>query len=336
MARRQRSKITSFTLIVLLIGIVFCLGFERQTDALAATETEPVSQTAADKQELPKASPLGQLLAKACTDIINYETEEPEKPLSSLVLAQILPWDFSDAETETEEKPETVAENQSTVKYTSGDETSFYWNRITEAQAALTPMVGIYCTHSAETYTPFASQPKVTGSRGGVYVAASVIADSLAQKGIGTVVDDTIHDYPDWSSSYANSKTTASRLLAENPELKVLIDLHRDAGVPKENSTCTINGKQSARIMLVVGSNTRQEHPNWQQNKAFAEKIGAKMEEMYPGLLRTVKVQDGRYNQHLATNAILVEMGATENTIEEVEYASELLAEVLYAIINEG
>jgi len=271
------------------------------------------------------------IITAASRQIIPFEQESTKTDFISLLLGQILPY----TPTQTAEEPtDDEKNNELFLNYAAGDESVFYWNRI-DQNGELIPKVGIYCTHSAETYTAFAGQAKVTGSRGGVYVAASVIAESLAQKDIGTVIDDTIHDYPDWSLSYTNSCTTASRMLSKYKDLEILIDLHRDAGVPRESSICEINGQTAARIMLVVGSNARQEHPNWEQNKAFSEMIGAKMEEMYPGLLRTVKVQNGRYNQHLSTNAILVEMGTTANTIEEVEYSAQLLANVLAAVIKE-
>ena len=172
--------------------------------------------------------------------------------------------------------------------------------------------MAIYSTHSAESYTPYSGQASVSGERGGVYVASSVVAEALAKKNIGTVVDDTIHDSPNWNLSYKNSLQTASRLLNEYPSVRILIDMHRDAGLPKEKTTVEINGKKAAGIMLVVGSNQRYEHPYWQENLAFAENIGEKMQD-----------------------SILVEMGATDNTIEEVEYSAAMLADVLAAVLEQ-
>ncbi len=222
-------------------------------------------------------------------------------------------------------------------RFSPDEEGLFFWNQQKD-NAALNikdPQIAIYSTHSAETYTPFAGEPKVAGKHGGVYVASTVVAETLAKQNIGVIVDDTIHDYPDWNASYSNSRITASKLLGNHSSIKILIDMHRDAGVPKENSTVEINGKSSARIMLVVGSNKRYKHDHWKENLAFMEKIGDKMEEMYPGLLRTVKVQNGKYNQDLSEHAILIEMGATENTIEEIEYASEMLANVLAEVLKD-
>ena len=52
-------------------------------------------------------------------------------------------------------------------------------------------------------------------------------------------------------------------------------------------------------------------------------------------MLRRVSVQAGRYNQHIFDHAILVEMGSTENHIDEVEYSASLLAEVLRQTLAE-
>lgn len=216
-------------------------------------------------------------------------------------------------------------------------EALFAWRHYQKqlAEAAAEIKVGIYCTHSSESYNSFSGQAKVYGKQGGVYRAAEVLAASLNVEGIGTVVSETIHDWPDWNKSYANSLATAEGLLAAYPQLQVLIDMHRDAGVSREASVCEINGKKAARIMLVCGSAQRYDNDNWQENEAFMQRLAAKMEELYPGLLRRVSVQAGRYNQHIFNHAILVEMGSTENHIDEVEYSASLLAEVLRQTLAE-
>ncbi len=222
-------------------------------------------------------------------------------------------------------------------KFTPDSEGLLFWNRYQDelAAAAEEVRVAVYSTHSSESYTAFSGAPKVYGEHGGVYAASSALAERLLAYGVGVYVDETIHDWPDWNRSYANSLETAQRLLETYPNLSVLIDMHRDAGVSRESSFCVVNGRNAAKIMLVVGSDKRYEHPNWQQNEAFMEKIAAKMEDMYPGLLRRVSVQTGRYNQHVFDHAVLVEMGTTENTIDEVEYAAQLLGDVLAAVLAE-
>ena len=278
---------------------------------------------AADKQEQGTEG-TDDWLCWAVSMLTGLDLFDGESRLQREILTACLPWDFSEAAEDDAAKL--------VFNYAAGDESSYFWNQNDISEE---PQVAIYSTHSAESYTPYSGQASVSGERGGVYVASSVVAEALAKKNIGTVVDDTIHDSPNWNLSYKNSLQTASRLLNEYPSVRILIDMHRDAGLPKEKTTVEINGKKAAGIMLVVGSNQRYEHPYWQENLAFAESIGEKMQEMYPGLLRAVKVQNGRYNQHISTHSILVEMGATDNTIEEVEYSAAMLADVLAAVLEQ-
>lgn len=223
----------------------------------------------------------------------------------------------------------------------SADKASiFLWDQYRRRleEAAKQVRVAVYSTHSSESYTSSDGAAKLYGELGGVYRASEVMAERLRAAGIGVVVDETIHDWPDWEKSYNNSLETAQKLLKTYTELDILIDMHRDAGVSRENSIVDIDGRTAARVMLVVGSDQRYQHNNWRENEAFSQRIADIMDEMYPGLLRRVSVQSGRYNQHVATNAILVEMGTTENTIEEVEYSARLLANVLQRLLedNEG
>lgn len=216
-------------------------------------------------------------------------------------------------------------------------EALFAWRRYQQElqEAAGEIRVAVYCTHSSETYTSYSGQPKVYGELGGIYQAAHAFAETLQAEGVGVFVDETIHDWPDWNKAYANSLATAEGLLAAYPNLQVLIDWHRDAGVSREASVVEINGRTAARIMLVCGSAQRYENANWQSNRDFMQKLGDKMEELYPGLLRRISVQAGRYNQHIFDHAILVEMGSTENNIDEVEYAATLLAEAMRQVLAE-
>ena len=133
-------------------------------------------------------------------------------------------------------------------------EALFAWRRYQQdlAEAAAEIRVAVYCTHSSETYTSYSGQPKVYGELGGIYQAAHAFADTLQAEGVGVLVNETIHDWPDWNKAYANSLATAEGLLAAYPNLQVLIDWHRDAGVSREASVVDINGRTAARIMLVM------------------------------------------------------------------------------------
>lgn len=196
------------------------------------------------------------------------------------------------------------------------------------------PLVAFYCTHNAETYNASEGVDKVAGKNGGVFQVARVMQGSLSELGISSVLCDTIHDYPDWKKSYANSLNSIKQLQEEYPSLKVFVDVHRDAK-PEGGTTILQTGDGSvAKLMLVVGSNKRLEHPNWNENLSFAQRIGNALEDECPGIMRGVRVQDGRYNQHVSTYSILLEMGSTENSLEEARASGLIVARVLADIIK--
>lgn len=195
--------------------------------------------------------------------------------------------------------------------------------------------VAIYHTHNAETYVPLDGKSKVDGKNGGVSLVGEEIVKVLAEAGIRAVHDLTVHDYPDFPRSYIKSEVTAQRLVRENPGLKVLIDLHRDAGLPKKE-TVRVGGEDVARIMLVVGNGERLTNPHWRENYAFAQSIAHRLEERYPGVLKAVRLKAGRYNQHVSPHAILVEVGSDKNTLAESLGAARCLANVLVELLEES
>lgn len=193
--------------------------------------------------------------------------------------------------------------------------------------------IGIYCTHTTESYIPTYGVAKASGERGGIYNVALALKDSLAKRGIPAVVSDTIHDYPDWQMSYSNSLDTMEAMKKKYPGMEIFIDVHRDAIGSDDPLTTVINGQEVTRLMLVVGSNKRSNHPNWEQNLAFARKIGNALESGAPGILRSVRVQSGRYNQHLSPKAILVEVGCSNSSLEQAEKGVDYLADAIETVL---
>ncbi len=204
----------------------------------------------------------------------------------------------------------------------------------------------IYHTHTSEMYLGH-SIPASQSSRAhyqfrnsadptvtGVMAAGRHLANALNSLGIGTKHETTIHTLPNINHSYGNSEKTVREILSRHKDLKMVIDLHRDAGVP--GPSLMIDGRSVAKLCLVVGTaeSVPLSHPNFQENLAFAHKIKAVCDEMYPGLMRAVQVQkQARYNQHLHPHSVIVELGSVENTLEEALLAAELLAKVLVRVL---
>jgi len=195
------------------------------------------------------------------------------------------------------------------------------------------PMVLIYNTHNAESYKPTDGVSRLEGKHGGVAAVSQILSRAIESKhAIKTVCCEVIHDYPDWTKSYINSRRTVQQLLKKYPKIQVVLDIHRDAGLESRADTLVrLNGKPYAKVMIVVGT----EHAKWQENMAFAQKLEAKANELYPGLIKCIRVRkDRRYNQDLHPRALLLEVGSDLNTREDAANSAALLADVIAAVLK--
>lgn len=215
-----------------------------------------------------------------------------------------------------------------------GDDEQLPGEAAAEGIAGDKAFVGIYTTHNAER---FAGEKKSQGKgeNAGVVRVAQVLETTLQNKyKIPVARSEQVHDYPNWNLSYTKSKETAKSLLAKNPSIQVLVDIHRDAGI-KEKQLVKINGRYAAKVLIIVGSDQRLANPNWKKNKEFADTVASKMDELYPGLCRGVRVQTGRYNQHVHPRAILLEMGNAKNSLAEAEVSAGLMAHVFSEVLKD-
>lgn len=196
----------------------------------------------------------------------------------------------------------------------------------------------LYCTHTSESYVnsenykfPYTGTMRTKDANYNMLSVASVLKNSLMDKNFNVVFDTTPHDYASYDSAYQNSIKTVQKQLDENEKFGLIIDVHRDAyGDLYDSPTVNINGVEVAKLMVVVGVGTSNyENPYWENNLAIGMQITKKGEEMYPGLFRQVLIRSSRYNQHLNDGSILIEVGATGNTLDEVYYAVTCLSNIL-------
>lgn len=191
------------------------------------------------------------------------------------------------------------------------------------------PLACIYCTHTTENY---ADQDRNTQA-GGVLEAARALADTLNAQGVPTILCETVHDAPDWSSAYDSSMKSIEALKDQYPSLTLFVDVHRDSSIAGVSTQLAWQGENWAKMMFVVGSNQRLQHDHWQENQAFAQKTADLLEEKAPGIIRDVRVSANRYNQHISPQALLVELGSTDNALEEAKRSAVLLGETLAEIM---
>lgn len=201
------------------------------------------------------------------------------------------------------------------------------------------PIVYIYNTHQLESYN--ATNYTDYNITPNVLMASYLLKERLNNLGIGTIVETAnINDFLSlngwsYSASYKASRYYVEDTIKKNPNLKLIIDLHRDA-IPKSSSTITIDGKNYAKILFVIGG----EYDHYEENLEIANKINEIIKEKYPLLTRGVITKEGEnvngvYNQDLSNKIILIECGGNENTIDEVMNTIEVLSKAIKKYIGD-
>lgn len=200
------------------------------------------------------------------------------------------------------------------------------------------PIVYLYNTHQLEEYKQENQESyNVTPN---VMMLSYIVREKLNDKGIPTIVEENdvsaFLQANNWSyaSSYKVTRLLMEDAKTKNPTLKYFIDLHRDS-VSKSISTATIDGKNYAKILFIIGL----ENPNYQENLTVTTTINNMLEEKYPGITRGIYKKEGKgvngvYNQDFDKNTILFEVGGPENTIEEVLNTADAISTVLAEYIK--
>ncbi len=210
------------------------------------------------------------------------------------------------------------------------------------------PTILIYHTHTTEAYTQVEGETYKESSKWRTYdntrnvvAVGEKLKEILElQYGFTVIHDTTDHEPPKLATAYERSLVTMEHYHKEYPSIVLFIDLHRDA-YSTENAPCdylTVNGVETAKLMLVVGKGEKYtDKPYYASNLAFAKRITEHLNTIDPKLARAVREKVGRYNQHVAPNCILVEVGHNANTLSQAMAAMPYLAEsIAYAFPNNG
>ena len=100
-------------------------------------------------------------------------------------------------------------------------------------------------------------------------------------------------------------------------------------------SSLAAGGQKSAQLMMVVGTNSGGlTHPNWQNNASLAAKLHAQLERQCPGICRPISLRSQRFNQDLSPGAMLIEVGAAGNTLEQALCAVNILSDSIICLAN--
>ena len=204
------------------------------------------------------------------------------------------------------------------------------------------PQVLVLHTHTTECYDGDEMNGETernTDDSVNVVAVGNEICAVLEENGIKTVHDTTYHDYPSYQGSYTRALTTIDTQLKNNPSIKVVLDVHRDAFIYPDGSklkvSCEENGESTAQVMIVAGTDSMGLwHDNWRENLKFAAKIQNAAEIMYPGLMRPINLRTERFNEHMTKGSLILEVGSNGNTLEQAKAGGRDVARVIAAVLN--
>lgn len=202
----------------------------------------------------------------------------------------------------------------------------------------------LYNTHTSESYANSEKyQFEYSGARRSQDASFNMLSvakkfkENLDCKGFEVVHDTTAHDYGTYTSSYARSRITAKNALASMGNAGIIIDVHRDAVEDLDfRPVVNIKGVDVAQCMLVIGVGTDvTENEYYEDNLKLALKIQQIADEMYPGLFRPMIIRNSIYNQDLNKYSLLIEVGASGNTLDEAYLATRCLANLLNIVYKD-
>ncbi len=199
--------------------------------------------------------------------------------------------------------------------------------------APMIPKVLVLHSHATENYKPNKSHEQ-NHEPGDVVEVGKVFVQALLEKNIVAVHDQTIHDRPRYSDAFINSSGMIEGALTENPQIQMVLDLHRDGlqDKPAGYTTIKVNGQDVAKILFIVGD---KDNNLVEENIAFAKRISDALDVKYPGVSRGVRVFKSDYSQDLHPNSVMVVIGDWEdNTLEQASASALLLAEVIAPLIK--
>ncbi len=201
------------------------------------------------------------------------------------------------------------------------------------------PHILIYHTHSQEAFAD-----SIQGDKSTTIVGAGAKLAELLREEYGYEVYHHTGEYDvdTRDDAYAKSAPALEEILAQYPQIQVIIDLHRDGVAESRHLVTSWEGRNVAQFMFFNGLsylNTKGSidylpNPNLQGNLATSFQAAVVANEYYPGLARRTYLNGYRYNMHYREKTLLIELGAQTNTVDEIMNACEPLAHVLDMVFS--
>ena len=173
------------------------------------------------------------------------------------------------------------------------------------------PQILIYHTHSQEAFADSVPGDVNTGIVGVGEYLTQVLTE---QYGYRVLHHTGQYDVETRDIAYSRALPEVEQLLAKNPSIQVVIDLHRDEVAQDTRLVTELQGSPTAKFMFFNGlSRTRKtgdidylRNENQEAILAFSFQMQLKAAEYYPGLTRRIYLKGYRYKMHLCPRTLLV------------------------------
>ena len=209
------------------------------------------------------------------------------------------------------------------------------------------PLVLILHTHGTEAYSPdgaiaYADTTDYARSNDpgqNVLAVGEHMAKILRERGIPTLHCTILHDKDAYKDAYIRAAETIRAYLARYPSIQYVFDVHRDALIRGESDlvrpVTLIDGEVTAQVMILAGSDYKGANfPHWQTNLAFALQLREALNADYGNFVRPVYLRGAAFNEHFGPLSLLLEIGASGNSLPEAIRAGGLVAETLAQMIR--
>ncbi len=209
-----------------------------------------------------------------------------------------------------------------------------------------TPEILILHTHTSESYSDGNG-----GTSGTVKEAGDKLAEIISENyGVGVVHDISVYDNVDGTvttdGSYERSGEGIQKLLNKYPDIKVIIDIHRDSAGSNGKDTVNYNGNEASRLMLVNGvcalnengqkGDAGVENPYITQNLAYSYALKNSMDVLAPSVMKNIYIKPYRYSLNNMPCSFLLELGNEQNTLQEAENSLDVFAAALFNSLEEN
>lgn len=205
----------------------------------------------------------------------------------------------------------------------------------------------IYHVHALEGYCATKEDKtklnvnEITGNENNVVYIGDVMKTVLENNySVNVIRNATVFDRSQGSdATYLSALPMLNQVMQQYDNVGLIVDVHRNAiDVTREKYGPVINYNNTdyAPISFLLGmtwgydgQHDETVNPYWRENMKLTMLVAKKMNDKVPGIVDNISLRRNPYNQNVAPNSLLVEIGFDGNLTSEAEATAKLLAEVL-------